>query len=174
MPLEFGDMTLYTVDDLAEMLSVSVTTVRSYIRSGVLKGRKMGRRWYVPDESVQQYFREMEAHGRIDVPGGTLPVRPVRPEAGEVIGDTDENMADEEAPASLPQPPSLPAPPAASHAAPLPPPATPVSDSTNEWSDDVRELLQQAERLKREARRVEQLYADKDSQSSTQSGASGG
>jgi excisionase family DNA binding protein len=164
MPLEFGDMTLYTVDDLAEMLSVSVTTVRSYIRSGVLKGRKMGRRWYVPDESVQQYFREMEAQGRIDVPGGTLPVIATQPEVEEIMmEDDDETIPVEEVPASPPLP-------------SLPPvlQVAPASTSTNEWSDDMRELLQQAERLKREARRVEQLYADQDRKTSTQSGASGG
>jgi hypothetical protein len=90
-----------------------------------------------------------------------------QPEVEEPMEDDDETIPVEEVPAS---PPHLPSPPSS-------PPvlqAASTSTSTNGWSDDMRELLQQAERLKREARRVEQLYADQDSKTSTQSGASGG
>ena len=42
MPKKLGNLTLYSVDDLHEMLGVSKLSLRSYIRNGKIRGRKLG------------------------------------------------------------------------------------------------------------------------------------
>jgi excisionase family DNA binding protein len=58
MPRKVGSLTLYSVDDLHEMLGVSKLTLRAYLRDGKLKGRKLGVSWYVTEEAIRQYFEE--------------------------------------------------------------------------------------------------------------------
>lgn len=56
MPIRVGGLVLFTVEELAELLGVQERTIREYLRDGRLKGRKVGRRWYVPEESLRKYF----------------------------------------------------------------------------------------------------------------------
>ncbi|MDX1590584.1 MAG: helix-turn-helix domain-containing protein [Balneolaceae bacterium] len=58
MPRNIGSLTLYSVDDLHEMLGVSKMTLRAYLREGRLKGRKLGVQWYVTEEAIRSYFDE--------------------------------------------------------------------------------------------------------------------
>lgn len=58
MPRKIGDLTLYSVDDLHEMLGISKMTLRAYLRDGKLKGRKMGVKWFVTEEAIRRYFEE--------------------------------------------------------------------------------------------------------------------
>jgi len=58
MPRKIGSLTLYSVDDLHEMLGVSKMTLRAYLREGRLKGRKLGVQWYVTEDSIREYFNE--------------------------------------------------------------------------------------------------------------------
>ncbi|MGF1669399.1 MAG: helix-turn-helix domain-containing protein [Balneolaceae bacterium] len=56
MPKKIGDLTLYSVDDLHELLGLSKMTVRAYLRDGKLKGRKLGVKWFVTEEAIRAYF----------------------------------------------------------------------------------------------------------------------
>lgn len=56
MSIQVGDMTLYEVEELAEMLGVGAPTIRRYLREGRLKGRKLAKRWYVSEENLKEYF----------------------------------------------------------------------------------------------------------------------
>lgn len=56
MPKRVGSLTLYSVDDLHELLGVSKMTLRAYLREGRLKGRKLGVQWYVTEEAIRSYF----------------------------------------------------------------------------------------------------------------------
>lgn len=58
MPRKIGSLTLYSVDDLHDMLGVSKMTLRSYLREGRLKGRKLGVQWFVTEEAIRSYFDE--------------------------------------------------------------------------------------------------------------------
>lgn len=58
MPKKIGSLTLYSVDDLHEILGVSKMTLRSYLREGRLKGKKLGVQWYVTEEAIRNYFDE--------------------------------------------------------------------------------------------------------------------
>jgi excisionase family DNA binding protein len=60
MPKKIGDLTLYSVDDLHELLGLSKMTLRAYLRDGKLKGRKLGVQWFVTEEAVRAYFEESE------------------------------------------------------------------------------------------------------------------
>lgn len=56
MPRKIGSLTLYSVDDLHELLGISKMTLRSYLRERKLKGRKMGVQWFVTEEAIRDYF----------------------------------------------------------------------------------------------------------------------
>ncbi len=60
MAKKIGSLTLYSVDDLSEMLGVSKMTLRSYLREGRIKGRKLGVSWYVTEEAIRDYFEQPE------------------------------------------------------------------------------------------------------------------
>ncbi len=61
MPRKIGSLTLYSVDDLHEMLGISKMTLRAYLREGRLKGRKLGVSWFVTEQSIRDYFEEAES-----------------------------------------------------------------------------------------------------------------
>jgi len=56
MSIQVGDMKLYDVEELAEMLNVGTPTIRRYLREGKLRGKKMAKRWYVSEDSIKEYF----------------------------------------------------------------------------------------------------------------------
>ena len=60
MPKKIGELTLYSVDDLHEMLGISKMTIRAYLREGRLKGRKVGVSWFVTESAIRDYFEEPE------------------------------------------------------------------------------------------------------------------
>jgi len=60
MPRKIGSLTLYSIDDLHEMLGISKMTLRAYLREGRLKGRKLGVSWFVTENAIREYFEETE------------------------------------------------------------------------------------------------------------------
>ena len=58
MPKKIGELTLYSVDDLHELLDISKMTLRTYLREGRIRGRKLGVSWYVTEEAIREYFDE--------------------------------------------------------------------------------------------------------------------
>lgn len=60
MPRKIGSLTLYSIDDLHEMLGISKMTLRAYLREGRLKGRKLGVSWFVTENAIREYFEEGE------------------------------------------------------------------------------------------------------------------
>lgn len=60
MPKQLGDLTLYDVPELAELLDVQEKTVRAYLRDGRLQGRKLAKKWYVSLDSLKHYFQQPE------------------------------------------------------------------------------------------------------------------
>lgn len=53
-------MDLYTPDDIAKMLKVSVGTVWSYIRSGKLPASKLGRKYIISNEQLKRFLDQQE------------------------------------------------------------------------------------------------------------------
>ena len=60
MSIQLGDMKLYDVEEVAEVLSVGEPTIRRYLRQGQLKGKKLAKRWYVSEENLKDYFQPEE------------------------------------------------------------------------------------------------------------------
>ena len=58
MAIKIADLTAYDVDELAELLGgITPKTIRAYIKSGHIRGRKIARKWYVTEENLQAYLR---------------------------------------------------------------------------------------------------------------------
>jgi excisionase family DNA binding protein len=60
MPKSIGELALYTVEELAEILDVQERTIRTYLRDGLIQGRKLARRWYVTEDALKDYFEQPE------------------------------------------------------------------------------------------------------------------
>jgi len=60
MPRKIGSLTLYSIDDLHELLGISKMTLRAYLREGRLKGRKLGVSWFVTENAIREYFEEAD------------------------------------------------------------------------------------------------------------------
>ena len=60
MSIQVGDMKLYDVEEVAEMLDVGEPTIRRYLRQGKLRGKKLAKRWYVSEEALKDYFQPEE------------------------------------------------------------------------------------------------------------------
>lgn len=58
MPRKIGNLTLYSVDDLHEILGLSKLTLRAYLREGKIRARKLGVSWYVTEDAIKEYFEE--------------------------------------------------------------------------------------------------------------------
>ena len=52
--IKLAGMVFYNIEELAGILDLDRQTIRIYIRSGQLKGRKVGRAWYVSEEAVKE------------------------------------------------------------------------------------------------------------------------
>ena len=56
MSIEIEGITLYTIKELSETLQVTPETLRNYITSKKLKGRKVGGRFLVSSEALREFF----------------------------------------------------------------------------------------------------------------------
>ncbi|GEM_PF-1395238 len=145
MPLRIKDISLYTVRDVARQLGIAEGTVRKYLREGRLAGRKHAGAWHVTEES----FRAFLQHSDDDLPAEGVPQRGIR--EGEEAPDLEGELSPLSPDAAKPTGPSNESPPAATDSLPLRSPAD---------VDELELLIQEAKRLKAEARRLERLYVD--------------
>lgn len=68
MPVNIGDLKVYTVPEVAELLDIQEKTVRRFLREGVFHGRKLAGRWYISEPDLQAYFTGQEQGGAEDEP----------------------------------------------------------------------------------------------------------
>jgi len=47
---------LYTVEDIANMASLTPRTIRNYLKNGILKGKKIGGQWQFTMEDIKNLF----------------------------------------------------------------------------------------------------------------------
>jgi excisionase family DNA binding protein len=57
MAITVGNMKLYDVEDLSDMLKLQDRTVRKLLREGTLPGKKLARKWYVSEDALKEYFK---------------------------------------------------------------------------------------------------------------------
>lgn len=56
MPVQLGSLMLFDVVELRKKFNLHPVTVRRLIARGKLRGQKMGRKWYVSEEAIRDYF----------------------------------------------------------------------------------------------------------------------
>lgn len=54
--IKFDTLTLYTLEETAEKIPVTLATIRKYLREGRLIGQKVGGKWYVDEKSIRAYY----------------------------------------------------------------------------------------------------------------------
>ncbi|MFN5309951.1 MAG: helix-turn-helix domain-containing protein [Candidatus Kapaibacterium sp.] len=60
MPKQIGNLTLYDLEELSVLLNITVFSLREYIKKGKLKAQKMGKRYFITQESLNEYFSNNE------------------------------------------------------------------------------------------------------------------
>lgn len=58
MSIKIDDNALYNVPALSKLLGVTERTITKLLRDEILKGKKLGRRWYLTGSSIKAYFGE--------------------------------------------------------------------------------------------------------------------
>jgi len=58
MPKIIGDLKLYSVEELSEMLDVNERSMRKWLREGKIQGQKLGVKWYDSEEMLKKYFNQ--------------------------------------------------------------------------------------------------------------------
>ncbi len=108
---------LYTVEEVAELASVTGRTIRNYLKSGRLVGRKIGGQWRFPESEVQRLLTGAEDHSSLemDVVSNDVQQDPQSQDTERSFPEYDKEQAIEAtapvfqqpyvAPAPLPQPP---------------------------------------------------------------------
>ena len=56
--VELKRVTAYTVQEAAEVLKLSPATVRRYIKSGTIKAKKVGAKWYITDKILEEVIAD--------------------------------------------------------------------------------------------------------------------
>lgn len=51
---------VYTVEEVAKILNIHPHTIRLWLKSGKLKGVKVGRYWRVKENQLQDFLKETE------------------------------------------------------------------------------------------------------------------
>ena len=66
MPIQAGDLKLYEVKELSQLLAIQERTVRKLFRDGTLKGRKLAKKWYITEEALKDYFSQAEPNSHLN------------------------------------------------------------------------------------------------------------
>ena len=89
MPIQLGDLKLYSLKELSKILGITSFTLRTYIRQGRFRARKMGTKWLITEDALRAYSRdtqETKKDGRISLQGMT---------SGSKVTDEDIKKAKE-------------------------------------------------------------------------------
>lgn len=55
--IEVGSQRAYDVQEVAKLLNLTAQTVRSYIKSGKFKAQKVGQRYFITEQCLQDFLR---------------------------------------------------------------------------------------------------------------------
>ncbi len=58
MPKQVGELKLYDLNELSEMLVIPKDTLRLYLKTGRLAGQKLGVKWYVSEDGLRDFFNQ--------------------------------------------------------------------------------------------------------------------
>ncbi len=60
---QLGDIKLYDVDDLHELFDVNSRIIRDWFNSGKLRGKKIGKRYFITEENLRLFIDDKEGGG---------------------------------------------------------------------------------------------------------------
>jgi len=53
---KIGSIKVFTIEEIAKKFGITTATVRRYLKSGKLSGQRMGVRWYVSENAINEFF----------------------------------------------------------------------------------------------------------------------
>ena len=53
---QFGDIKFYDVQEIARIFDMTPQSIRKFFKTGRIKARKFGTRWYVTEEAIRDYL----------------------------------------------------------------------------------------------------------------------
>ncbi|HAF07472.1 MAG: helix-turn-helix domain-containing protein [bacterium] len=56
IPSQIDENKLYTVSEVAEILNVTEQTVRKHLKVKLLKGKKIGKKWYIEGREIKKFI----------------------------------------------------------------------------------------------------------------------
>jgi len=56
MSTKIGDTILYSIKDLVKIFGTTSKTISGYFRTGKLKGKKFGGKWYVSEKNLKEFL----------------------------------------------------------------------------------------------------------------------
>ncbi len=56
MPTQIGNLTFYTVEELAEKFKISPATIYGYIRSGALSAKRFGKHFQIEQSHLEKFL----------------------------------------------------------------------------------------------------------------------
>jgi excisionase family DNA binding protein len=59
-----GEVRLFSVKELAEKFDMHPVTIRRYLEAGIIQGKKLGRKWFVSEETLREYFKQWQQPAR--------------------------------------------------------------------------------------------------------------
>jgi len=68
MTIHLAGIKLYTLEEIQEAFreagqTLTLLTLRQYAKTGKIKARKMGTRWLVSEEALQEFFNPKDTQG---------------------------------------------------------------------------------------------------------------
>jgi len=58
MPIELGNIKIFSILELSEDLNINISTLRNYIKEGKLKGQKLGNKYYITEDNLKHFFNQ--------------------------------------------------------------------------------------------------------------------
>ena len=53
---QIGDIKFYDVQEIAKMFDMTPQSIRKFFKTGRIKARKFGTRWYATEEAIREYL----------------------------------------------------------------------------------------------------------------------
>lgn len=58
MSIQVGEIVMYTVEEISEMLQLSTQSVKKYLNQKKIIGKKIGVRWFVSEENLKNFLSD--------------------------------------------------------------------------------------------------------------------
>jgi hypothetical protein len=60
MPKKIANIKMYDSKEISDLIGLTEQSVRAYFRKGILKGKKIGKNWYISNKDLKEYLLSHE------------------------------------------------------------------------------------------------------------------